>query len=44
LIATEMAADPIMMRCMKVLGVGIVSAFGLVAVIPTSRTGEVKNS
>lgn len=33
LIATEMAADPIMMRCMKVLGVGIVSAFGLVAVI-----------
>ena len=28
-----MAADPKMMRCMKVLGVGIVSAFALLAVI-----------
>lgn len=33
LIAVEMAADPTMMRCMKVLGVGIVSAFALLAVI-----------
>ena len=33
LIAAEMAADPKMMRCMKVLGVGIVSAFALMAVI-----------
>ena len=33
LIAAEMAADPKMMRCMKVLGVGIVSAFALLAVI-----------
>lgn len=33
LIAAEMAVDPKMMRCMKVLGVGIVSAFALLAVI-----------
>jgi transposase len=33
LIAAEIAADPKMMRCMKVLGVGIVSAFTLLAVI-----------
>jgi transposase len=33
LIAAEMASDPTMMRCMKVLGVGIVSAFALLAVI-----------
>ncbi len=33
LIAAEIAADPKMMRCMKVLGVGIVSAFALLAVI-----------
>jgi len=33
LIAAEMSADPTMMRCMKVLGVGIVSAFALLAVI-----------
>jgi transposase len=33
LIANEMASDPTMMRCMKVLGVGIVSAFALLAVI-----------
>jgi transposase len=37
LIATEMAADPTMMRCMKVLGVGIVSAFALLAVIGDIR-------
>ena len=33
LIAAEIADDPTMMRCMKVLGVGIVSAFALLAVI-----------
>jgi transposase len=33
LIATQMAADPAMMRCMKILGVGIISAFALLAVI-----------
>ena len=33
LIAAEMEADPKMMRCMKVLGVGIVGAFALFAVI-----------
>ena len=33
LIAAEIAVDPTMMRCMKVLGVGIVSAFALLAVI-----------
>ena len=33
LIAQEMAGDAAMMRCMKVLGVGMVSAFGLLAVI-----------
>jgi len=33
LIAAEIATDPKMMRCMKILGVGIVSAFALLAVI-----------
>jgi transposase len=33
LIAAEMSADPMMMRCMKILGVGIVSAFALLAII-----------
>jgi transposase len=33
LMASEMAADATMMRCLKVLGVGIVSAFALLAVI-----------
>lgn len=37
LMAAEMAADPAMMRPMKVLGVGIVSAFGLLAVIGDIR-------
>lgn len=37
LIALEMAADPIMMRTMKVLGVGVVNAFGLLAVIGDIR-------
>ena len=33
MIAEQMADDAMMMRCMKVLGVGIVSAFALLAVI-----------
>lgn len=37
LMATEMVADPTMMRCMKVLGVGIVSAFALLSVIGDIR-------
>lgn len=37
LIGTQMAEDPQMMRCMKVLGVGIVSAFALLAVIGDIR-------
>jgi len=37
LIAIEMASDSTMMRCMKVLGVGIVSAFALLAVIGDIR-------
>jgi len=37
LIATEMAQDPTMMRCLKVLGVGMVSAFALLAVIGDIR-------
>lgn len=37
LIAAEMVADPTMMLCMKVLGVGIVSAFALLAVIGDIR-------
>jgi len=37
LIATQMADDAQMMRCMKVLGVGIVSAFALLAVIGDIR-------
>jgi transposase len=36
-IATQMADDPQMMRCMKVLGVGIVIAFALLAVIGNIR-------
>jgi len=37
LMATEMVSDATMMRCMKVLGVGIVSAFALLAVIGDIR-------
>ncbi len=33
LICDEMTGDPFMMRCMKLLGIGIVSAFGLLAII-----------
>jgi len=37
MIAIEMAGEPEMMRCMKVLGVGIVSAFALLAAIGDIR-------
>lgn len=37
LMAAEMAQEPLMMRCMKVFGVGLVSAFALVAVIGDIR-------
>lgn len=37
LIGQEMAGDAMMLRCMKLLGVGIVSAFGLLAVIGDIR-------
>ena len=33
LIAAEIAQEPMMMRCMKIFGVGLVSAFALLAVI-----------
>ncbi len=33
LIAAEMSGEPMMLRCMKVLGVGLISAFALLAVI-----------
>ncbi len=33
LIAEQMSSDPMMLRCMKLLGVGIVSGFALMAVI-----------
>jgi len=37
LIGQEMVGDAMMLRCMKLLGVGIVSAFGLLAVIGDIR-------
>jgi transposase len=37
LIGQEMTGDAMMLRCMKLLGVGIVSAFGLLAVIGDVR-------
>lgn len=40
LIAAEMSGEPMMLRCMKVLGVGIVSAFALLAVIGDVRRFE----
>jgi transposase len=40
LIAAEMSAEPMMLRCMKVLGVGVVSAFALLAVIGNVRRFE----
>jgi transposase len=40
LIAAEMSGEPMMLRCMKVLGVGMVSAFGLLAVIGDVRRFE----
>lgn len=40
LIATEMSVEPMMLRCMKVLGVGIISSFALLAVIGDVRRFE----
>jgi len=40
LIAAEMSGEPMMLRCMKVLGVGIISAFALLAVIGDVRRFE----
>jgi transposase len=40
LIAAEMSAEPMMLRCMNVLGVGVVSAFALLAVIGNVRRFE----
>ena len=40
LIAAEMSAEPMMLRSMKVLGVGVVSAFALLAVIGNVRRFE----
>jgi transposase len=40
LIAAEMSAEPMMLRSMKVLGVGMVSAFALLAVIGNVRRFE----
>jgi len=37
LIAGEMSVEPLMLRCMKLLGVGIVNAFALIAVIGDVR-------
>lgn len=37
LICAEMTSDPVMMSCMKVLGIGIVNAFALLAVIGDIR-------
>jgi transposase len=39
-IAIEVGAEPMMLRCMKVLGVGIVNAFALMAVIGDVRRFE----
>lgn len=36
-IAVEMTTDPAMMRCMRVLGIGIINAFALIAVIGDIR-------
>ena len=37
LIAAEMSAEPMMLRCLKVLGVGLINAFALLAVIGDVR-------
>jgi transposase len=40
LIAAEMSAEPMMLRCMNLLGVGLISAFALLAVIGDVRRFE----
>jgi transposase len=40
LIAQEVSADPLMLRCLKVLGVGMINAFALVAIIGDIRRFE----
>lgn len=40
LIAEEVSAEPMMLRCMKLLGIGIVNAFALLAVIGDVRRFE----
>jgi transposase len=40
MICKQMTDNPLMMRCMKLLGVGIVSAFGLLAIIGDIRRFE----
>jgi transposase len=40
LIAAEMSGEPLMLRCMKVLGVGLINAFALLAVIGDVRRFE----
>jgi transposase len=40
LIALQMSAEPMMLRCLKVLGVGLINAFALLAVIGDVRRFE----
>ena len=40
LIAAEMSGEPMMLRCLKVLGVGLINAFALLAVIGDVRRFE----
>ena len=40
LIAAQMSAEPMMLRSMKVLGVGLINAFALLAVIGDVRRFE----
>lgn len=40
LIAQEISAEPLMLRCMKLLGIGIVNAFALLAIIGEVRRFE----
>jgi transposase len=40
LIARQMSAEPLMLRCLKVLGVGLINAFALLAVIGDVRRFE----
>ncbi len=40
LIAQEVSAEPLMLRCMKLLGIGMISAFALLAIIGDVRRFE----